>query len=178
MASPPPSPLSQIPMENQKQELMPDEEEEVLSLQRHCSSSDDGGGNNNNKTSANTALLVDIFSTNGNENGNGTRISSLISSSSNNSLNEDSETPKVGVSSPCTVSPHKHSGDDDKDKDESEEKAHHLNSVYFDQHHGMLLLNLINISLLFFSVHSTTFHLILLQILLLKLSSSPLNLRK
>jgi hypothetical protein len=136
-------------MENQKQELVLDEEEEVLSLQRHCSSSDGGGGNNNNKTSANTALLVDIFSTNGNE--NGTRISSLISSSSNNSLNEDSETPKVGVSSPCTVSPHKHSGDDDKDKDESEERAHHLNSVYFDQHHGMLLLNLINISLLFSS---------------------------
>ncbi|KAG6752569.1 hypothetical protein POTOM_042587 [Populus tomentosa] len=141
MASPPPSPLSQIPMENQKQELVPDEEEEVLSLQRHCSGSDDGGGNNNNKTSANTALLVDIFSTNGNENGNGTRISSLISSSSNNSLNEDSETPKVGVSSPCTVSPHKHSEDDDKDKDESEERAHHLNSVYFDQHHGADSIN-------------------------------------
>ncbi|KAH8492338.1 hypothetical protein H0E87_021775 [Populus deltoides] len=126
-------------MENQKQELVLDEEEEVLSLQRHCSSSDGGGGNNNNKTSANTALLVDIFSTNGNE--NGTRISSLISSSSNNSLNEDSETPKVGVSSPCTVSPHKHSGDDDKDKDESEERAHHLNSVYFDQHHGADSIN-------------------------------------
>nr|XP_034924218.1 uncharacterized protein LOC118056184 isoform X4 [Populus alba] len=141
MASPTPSPPSQIPLENQKQELVPDEEEEVLSLQRHCSSSDGGGGGNNNKTSANTALLVDIFSTNGNENGNGTRISSLISSSSNNSLNEDSETPKVGVSSPCTVSPHKHSGDDDKDKDESEERAHHLNSVYFDQHHGADSIN-------------------------------------
>ncbi|KAJ6887636.1 hypothetical protein NC652_028791 [Populus alba x Populus x berolinensis] len=142
MASPTPSPPSQIPLENQKQELVPDEEEEVLSLQRHCSSSDDGGGGgNNNKTSANTALLVDNFSTNGNENGNGTRISSLISSSSNNSLNEDSETPKVGVSSPCTVSPHKHSGDDDKDKDESEERAHHLNSVYFDQHHGADSIN-------------------------------------
>ncbi|XP_052302101.1 uncharacterized protein LOC18096607 isoform X3 [Populus trichocarpa] len=138
MASPTPSLLSQIPMENQKQELLPDEEEEVLSLRRHCSSSDDDGGNNNNNTtSANTALLVDIFSTNGNENANETRIGSLISSSSNNNLNEDSETPKVGVSSPCTVSPHKHSGDDDKDKDESEERAHHLNSVYFDQHHGI-----------------------------------------
>ncbi|XP_011005395.1 PREDICTED: uncharacterized protein LOC105111661 isoform X4 [Populus euphratica] len=142
MASPTPSLLSQIPMENQKQELVPDEEEEVLSLQRHCSSSDGGGGNNNNKTSANTALLVDNFSTNGNENGNGTRISSLISSSSsNNNLNEDSLTPKVGVSSPCTVSPHKHSGDNDKDKDESEERVHHLNSVYFDQHHGADSIN-------------------------------------
>eukprot|EP00258_Populus_trichocarpa_P021629 XP_024437648.1 membrane protein of ER body-like protein isoform X3 [Populus trichocarpa] len=142
MASPTPSLLSQIPMENQKQELLPDEEEEVLSLRRHCSSSDDDGGNsNNNTTSANTALLVDIFSTNGNENANETRIGSLISSSSNNNLNEDSETPKVGVSSPCTVSPHKHSGDDDKDKDESEERAHHLNSVYFDQHHGADSIN-------------------------------------
>uniref|UniRef100_A0A6N2LWJ0 C2H2-type domain-containing protein n=1 Tax=Salix viminalis TaxID=40686 RepID=A0A6N2LWJ0_SALVM len=145
MASPTSSLLGQIPMENQKQKLVPEEEEEVLSLQssqfQHCSSSssssDDGTTtttttNNNNKTCANTALLVDIVSTSGNEDGTGT--SSLISSSS---INEDSEIPKVGVSSPCAVSPHKHWGGGDKDTDENEEKAHHLNSVYFDQHHGV-----------------------------------------
>ncbi|KAJ6775707.1 MEMBRANE PROTEIN OF ER BODY-LIKE PROTEIN [Salix purpurea] len=140
MASPTSSLLGQIPMENQKQKLVPEEEEEeVLSLQssqfQHCSSSDDGSSSDDvNKTCANTALLVDIVSTSGNENGTGTGISSLICSSS---INEDSEIPKVGVSSPCAVSPHKHWGGGDKDTDENEEKAHHLNSVYFDQHHGI-----------------------------------------
>ncbi|KAJ6376260.1 hypothetical protein OIU77_001092 [Salix suchowensis] len=140
MASPTSSLLGQIPMENQKQKLVleeEEEEEEVLSLQssqfQHCSSSDDV-----NKTCANTALLVDIVSTSGNENGTGTGISSLICSSS---INEDSEIPKVGVSSPCAVSPHKHWGGGDKDTDENEEKAHHLNSVYFDQHHGADSIN-------------------------------------
>ncbi|KAJ6340788.1 hypothetical protein OIU77_008527 [Salix suchowensis] len=98
------------------------EEEEALSLQtrqfRHS------------KTAADTTtLLVNVSSTNGDGYENG--ISSLISSS-NSSMNDHSETPEVGVSSPCG-SPHKHS---DEDEDEDEERVHHLDSVYFDQHQG------------------------------------------
>ncbi|KAJ6294711.1 hypothetical protein OIU76_022732 [Salix suchowensis] len=97
------------------------EEEEALSLQtrqfRHSNTAADT-----------TTLLVNVSSTNGDGYENG--ISSLISSS-NSSMNDHSETPEVGVSSPCG-SPHKHSGDEDED----EERVHHLDSVYFDQHQG------------------------------------------
>lgn len=99
------------------------EEEEALSLQtrqfRHSNTAADT-----------TTLLVNVSSTNGDGYENG--ISSLISSS-NSSMNDHSETPEVGVSSPCG-SPHKHSGDGDEDEDE--ERVHHLDSVYFDQHQG------------------------------------------
>jgi len=126
--------------------LEEEEEEEVLSLQTRQFQ-------HNNTAADTTTLLANISSTNddgngnGNENGNG--ISSLISSSSssNSSINDHSETPKVGVSSPCG-SPHKHSGD--------EERVHHLDSVYFDQNQGMLLLNLVTISLLFQYIHPTS----------------------
>ncbi|KAG5222525.1 membrane protein of ER body protein [Salix suchowensis] len=101
------------------------EEEEALSLQtrqfRHSNTAADT-----------TTLLVNVSSTNGDGYENG--ISSLISSS-NSSMNDHSETPEVGVSSPCG-SPHKHSGDEDEDEDEDEERVHHLDSVYFDQHQG------------------------------------------
>ncbi|KAJ6760473.1 MEMBRANE PROTEIN OF ER BODY-LIKE PROTEIN [Salix purpurea] len=97
------------------------EEEEALSLQtrqfRHSNTAADT-----------TTLLVNVSSTNGDGYENG--ISSLISSS-NSSMNDHSETPEVGVSSPCG-SPHKHSGDGDED----EERVHHLDSVYFEQHQG------------------------------------------
>ncbi|XP_011003329.1 PREDICTED: membrane protein of ER body-like protein isoform X2 [Populus euphratica] len=121
MASPTHSLANKIPMERQEHKLMleEEEEEEVMSLQtrqfRHSSTATDT-----------TTLLANISSTNDDGNGNGNGISSLISSSSNSSINDHSETPK-GVSSPCG-SPHKHSGD--------EERVHHLDSVYFDQHQG------------------------------------------
>jgi hypothetical protein len=136
-------------MERQEHKLVleeeeEEEEEEVLSLQTRQFQ-------HSNTAADTTTLLANISSTNddgngnGNENGNG--ISSLISSSSNSSINDHSETPKVGVSSPCG-SPHKHSGD--------EERVHHLDSVYFDQNQGMLLLNLVTISLLFQYIHPTS----------------------
>ncbi|XP_034907995.1 uncharacterized protein [Populus alba] len=127
MASPTHSLANKIPMERQEHKLVleeeEEEEEEMLSLQPRQFQ-------HSNTAADTTTLLVNISSTNdggngnGNENGNG--ISSLISSS-NSSINDHSETPKVGVSSPCG-SPHKHSGD--------EERVHHLDSVYFDQHQG------------------------------------------
>jgi len=128
--------------------LEEEEEEEVLSLQTRQFQ-------HNNTAADTTTLLANISSTNddgngnGNENGNGisSLISSSSSSSSNSSINDHSETPKVGVSSPCG-SPHKHSGD--------EERVHHLDSVYFDQNQGMLLLNLVTISLLFQYIHPTS----------------------
>ncbi|KAF9667223.1 hypothetical protein SADUNF_Sadunf15G0000200 [Salix dunnii] len=100
-----------------------EEEEEELSLQTKQFQ-------HSNTAADTTTLLVNISSTNGDGNENG--ISSLISSS-NSSMNDHSETPEVGVSSPCG-SPHKHSGNEDKDEDE--ERVHHLDSVYFDQHQG------------------------------------------
>ncbi|KAI5561628.1 hypothetical protein BDE02_15G000100 [Populus trichocarpa] len=125
MASPTHSLANKIPMERQEHKLvLEEEEEEVLSLQTRQFQ-------HSNTAADTTTLLANISSTNddgngnGNENGNG--ISSLISSSSNSSINDHSETPKVGVSSPCG-SPHKHSGD--------EERVHHLDSVYFDQNQG------------------------------------------
>jgi hypothetical protein len=149
MASPTHSLANKIPMERQEHKLVleeeeEEEEEEVLSLQTRQFQ-------HSNTAADTTTLLANISSTNddgngnGNENGNG--ISSLISSSSNSSINDHSETPKVGVSSPCG-SPHKHSGD--------EERVHHLDSVYFDQNQGMLLLNLVTISLLFQYIHPTS----------------------
>jgi hypothetical protein len=145
MASPTHSLANKIPMERQEHKLvLEEEEEEVLSLQTRQFQ-------HSNTAADTTTLLANISSTNddgngnGNENGNG--ISSLISSSSNSSINDHSETPKVGVSSPCG-SPHKHSGD--------EERVHHLDSVYFDQNQGMLLLNLVTISLLFQYIHPTS----------------------
>ncbi|CAK7324321.1 unnamed protein product [Dovyalis caffra] len=130
-------------MEHQKHKLVLDEEEEeeVPSLQSRQSqlhSSNNSNSNSNNSTASDTTtLLVNISSTNGNGNGNGkgnengslirSSSSSSSSSSSNSSINDDSETPKIGVSSPCG-SPHKPSVD--------EQRAHNLNSVYFDQHHG------------------------------------------
>jgi hypothetical protein len=145
MASPTHSLANKIPMERQEHKLvLEEEEEEVLSLQTRQFQ-------HSNTAADTTTLLANISSTNddgngnGNENGNG--ISSLISSSSNSSINDHSETPKVGVSSPCG-SPHKHSGD--------EERVHHLDSVYFDQNQGMLLLNLVTISLLFEYIHPTS----------------------
>jgi hypothetical protein len=137
-------------MERQEHKLVleEEEEEEVLSLQTRQFQ-------HNNTAADTTTLLANISSTNddgngnGNENGNGisSLISSSSSSSSNSSINDHSETPKVGVSSPCG-SPHKHSGD--------EERVHHLDSVYFDQNQGMLLLNLVTISLLFQYIHPTS----------------------
>jgi hypothetical protein len=149
MASPTHSLANKIPMERQEHKLVleeeeEEEEEEVLSLQTRQFQ-------HSNTAADTTTLLANISSTNddgngnGNENGNG--ISSLISSSSSSSMNDHSETPKVGVSSPCG-SPHKHSGD--------EERVHHLDSVYFDQNQGMLLLNLVTISLLFQYIHPTS----------------------
>jgi hypothetical protein len=149
MASPTHSLANKIPMERQEHKLVleeeeEEEEEEVLSLQTRQFQ-------HSNTAADTTTLLANISSTNddgngnGNENGNG--ISSLISSSSSSSMNDHSETPKVGVSSPCG-SPHKHSGD--------EERVHHLDSVYFDQNQGMLLLNLVTISLLFEYIHPTS----------------------
>jgi hypothetical protein len=145
MASPTHSLANKIPMERQEHKLvLEEEEEEVLSLQTRQFQ-------HSNTAADTTTLLANISSTNddgngnGNENGNG--ISSLISSSSSSSMNDHSETPKVGVSSPCG-SPHKHSGD--------EERVHHLDSVYFDQNQGMLLLNLVTISLLFQYIHPTS----------------------
>jgi hypothetical protein len=145
MASPTHSLANKIPMERQEHKLvLEEEEEEVLSLQTRQFQ-------HSNTAADTTTLLANISSTNddgngnGNENGNG--ISSLISSSSSSSMNDHSETPKVGVSSPCG-SPHKHSGD--------EERVHHLDSVYFDQNQGMLLLNLVTISLLFEYIHPTS----------------------
>ncbi|XP_061952391.1 membrane protein of ER body-like protein isoform X2 [Populus nigra] len=120
MASPTHSLANKIPMERQEHKLvLEEEEEEVLSLQTRQFQ-------HSNTAADTTTLLANISSNNddGNENGNG--ISSLISSSSS-SINDHSETPKVGVSSPCG-SPHKHSGD--------EERVHHLDSVYFDQNQG------------------------------------------